>query len=59
MATGAHPILLLNVQEARWLVKLPDRVLTTEELIGYRARALEPRAHVADVCKIVTWEKMK
>ncbi len=26
--------------EATWLVKLPDRVLTTEELIGYRARAL-------------------
>jgi len=24
MVTGAHPILLLDVQEATWLVKLPD-----------------------------------
>ena len=60
MVTGAHPILPLDVQEATWLVKLPDRVLTTEELIGYRARALaKHRVHVADMRKRVTLEKMK
>ena len=60
MVTGAHPILPLDVHEATWLVKLPDRVSTTEELIGYRARALaKHRVHVADMCKRVTLEKMK
>ena len=60
MVTGAHPILPLDVQEATWLVKLPDHVLTTEELIGYRARALaKHRVHVADMRKRVTLEKMK
>jgi len=48
MVTGAHPILLLDVQEATWFVKLPDRMLTTEELIGYRVRALaKHRVHVS------------
>ncbi len=40
LVTGAHPVLPFDIVEATWLVKLPDRVLTTEELIGYRARAL-------------------
>ena len=40
LVTGAHPILPMDIVEATWLVKLPDRVLSTEELIGYRARAL-------------------
>ncbi len=40
MVTGAHPVLPFDIVEATWLVKLPDRVLTTEELVGYRARAL-------------------
>jgi len=58
MVTGTHPVLLLDVQEATWLVKLPDRMLTTEELIGYRARALaKHRVHVADMCKHVSAEK--
>ena len=38
--TGAHPVLPLDIVEATWLVKLPDRALSTEELIGYRAQAL-------------------
>jgi hypothetical protein len=47
MVTGAHPILPLDIQEATWLVELPDKVLTTAELIGYRARALaKHRQHV-------------
>lgn len=40
MATGAHPILPLDIEEATWLVDLPGRVLTTAELIGFRAQAL-------------------
>ena len=53
MVTGMHPILLLDVQEATWLVKLPDRMLTTEELIGYRARALaKHRVHIADHAQV-------
>ena len=40
LVTGAHPVLPFDIAEATWLVKLPDRVLSTEELIGYRARAL-------------------
>ena len=60
MVTGMHPILPLDVQEATWLVKLPDHVLTTEELIGYRSRALaKHRVHVADMHRRVTLEKMK
>jgi len=47
MVTGVHPILPLDVQEATWLVKLPDCILTTKELIGYCARALaKHRTHV-------------
>ena len=33
--TGAHLVIPLDLIEAMWLVKLPDRVLTAEELIGY------------------------
>jgi len=52
------PNLPLDVQEATWLVKLPDRMLTTEELIGYRERAqAKHRVHVADMCKHVSAEK--
>ena len=36
MVTGVHPTILLDVAEATWLVELPDRVLTDDELIGYR-----------------------
>lgn len=58
MTTGAHPILPLDIIEATWLVKLPDRVLTTEELIGYRARALAKHAdHVEQMRARITKEK--
>ena len=50
MVTGAHPTLPLDVQEATWLVELPGRILSTTELIGYRARALaKHRQHVIDM----------
>ena len=52
MVTGAHPILPLDIQEATWLVDLPGRVLTTVELIAYRAQALaKHRQHVIDMRK--------
>jgi hypothetical protein len=52
MVTGAHPILPLDIQEATWLVDLPDRILSTSELIGYRARALaKHRQHVTEMRK--------
>ena len=35
MATATHPIVPLDIQEATWLVELPERKLTTAELIGY------------------------
>lgn len=40
MATGAEPLLPLDVIEATWLVELPDRTFSTEEVVGYRAQAL-------------------
>jgi len=50
MMTGAHPILPLDILEATWLVKLPGRVLTTAELIGFRAMALaKHRQHVMEM----------
>ena len=50
MTTGAHPITPLDIIEATWLVELPGRVLTTAELIGFRAKALaKHRQHVEDM----------
>jgi hypothetical protein len=50
MVTGAHPILPLDIQEATWLVELPGRILSTAELVGYRARALaKHRQHVIEM----------
>jgi len=40
MVTGAQPTIPLDILEATWLIKLPGRILTTAELIGYRAKAL-------------------
>ena len=48
--TGAHPVIPLDLVEATWLVELPDRVLTTTELVGYRARALaKHQQHVQEM----------
>ena len=52
MVTGAHPILPLDILEATWLVELPGRILTTAEMIGYRAQALaKHRQHVIEMRK--------
>ncbi len=37
LVTGAHPVLPMDIIEATWLVELPDRVLTTEELIVFQS----------------------
>lgn len=58
MVTGAHPLLPLDIEEATWLVDIPGRVLTTEELIGYRAQALAKHSvHVEAMRARVTEEK--
>jgi hypothetical protein len=58
MVTGAHPILPLDIQEATWLVELPDRMLTTAELIGFRAKALaKHRQHVIEMRKRIDQAK--
>lgn len=58
MVTGAHPVLPLDLIEATWLVKLPGRVLTDEELIGYRAKALaKHRDHVEEMRRRVDKSK--
>lgn len=58
MTTGAHPIMPLDLIEATWLVKLPGRTLTTDELIGFRARALAKHAdHVEEMRARVSKEK--
>jgi hypothetical protein len=58
MATGAHPIIPLDIEEATWLVDLPGRVLTEAELIGYRAQSLaKHRQHVEAMMERVSAEK--
>jgi len=60
MVTGAHPTLPLDVTEATWLVELPDRVLTDDELIGYRAKALaKHKTHIDEMRARVSREKVK
>ena len=50
MVTGAQPLTPLDIQEATWLVVVPNRILTTEELIGYRARALaRHKVHIEEM----------
>ena len=60
MVTGAHPILPLDLVEATWLVELPEGPLTTEELIGYRARALaKHHQHVEEMRERVGKDKLQ
>ena len=60
IATGAHPILLLDIKEATWLVEPPAGVLSEEELIGLRAQALaKHRIHVEQMQKRIDLQKLK
>ena len=60
LMTGAHPVLPLDIVEATWLVKLPDRTLSTSELIGFRAKALaKHRDHVNEMRRKLTDKKIE
>jgi hypothetical protein len=60
LVTGAHPTLPLDVVEATWLVTYPNNILTTEELVGLRAKALAKHAtHVEAMRQRLTEEKTR
>jgi hypothetical protein len=60
MLTGAHPVLPLDVKEATWLVEPPVGVISEEELIGMRARALAKHViHVDQMRQRIDKEKLK
>jgi hypothetical protein len=60
MVTGAHPVLPLDAREATWLVKPPVGIITEEEMIGLRARALaKHRIHVTKMRERIDHEKLK
>jgi hypothetical protein len=47
---GAHPVLPLNVAEATWIAEYPDHLVSTDELVGLRARALAKHAvHIEEM----------
>ena len=58
--TGAEPVTPLDVQEATWLVEPPIGIMSTEDLIAARARALaKHQTHVESVMKRVDAEKRR
>lgn len=60
MVTGLHPILPLDAAEATWLARAPERVMTNEEMIGSKARALaKHRVHVRQMRTRIDQEKKK
>jgi len=60
MVTGAHPTIPLDVVEATWLVKYPERMISSAELIGLRALALAKHAeHVEEIRQRVSREKIQ
>ena len=60
MVTGAQPLIPLDIQEATWLVEVPNRLLTTEEMIGFRARALaRHKVHIEEMRARISLNKRK
>jgi len=60
MVTGAHPTIPLDIIEAMWLVKYPERMLSREELIEFQAMALAKHvAYVKEIREEVTKEKIR
>lgn len=60
MVTGLHPILPLDAAEATWLARQPERVLTYEEMIGSKARALaKHRIHIESMRQRIDQDKLK
>jgi hypothetical protein len=57
---GAHPVLPLDVAEATWLVDYPDGLISTDELVGLRARALAKHVvHVEEMRQRMAAIKVK
>ena len=60
LVTGLHPILPLDAAEATWLTRPPETVMTFEEMIGSRARALaKHRIHLIKMRARIDQEKLK
>ncbi|KAF7760013.1 hypothetical protein Agabi119p4_11708 [Agaricus bisporus var. burnettii] len=60
MITGAHPMLPLDIIEATWLVKFPETLVSTADLIGLRAQALAKHVtHVEQMRQRVNDEKLR
>ena len=60
MITGAHPILPLDAEEATWLIETPNGIVSEDNLIGMRARALaKHRIHVNQMRKRIDADKLK
>ncbi|KAJ3914286.1 hypothetical protein F5877DRAFT_23429, partial [Lentinula edodes] len=43
LSHGCHPLLPLNIGEARYLLPPPESILSTEDLLACRARELQKR----------------
>jgi hypothetical protein len=57
---GTHPVLPLDIAEATWLVEYPDGLISTDELVGLRARALAKHVvHVEEMRKRMAAIKIK
>ena len=60
MITGAHPTIPLDITEATWLVKYPERMISSAELIGLQALALAKHVeHVEEMRQKVSKEKIR
>ena len=60
MLTGTHPILPLDAKEATWLIDPPSGIISENEWIGLRARALaKHRIHVEQMRERIDKEKLK
>ena len=60
MVTGLDPILPLDAAEATWLTRPPEEVMTSEEMIGSRARALaKHRTHLIQMRERIDQAKLK
>ena len=59
MVTGAYPTIPLDVVEATWLVKYPERMVSSTELIGLRALVLAKHVeHIEKMRQRISREKI-
>ena len=60
MVTRVHPTIPLDVVEATWLVKYPERMVSSAELIELQALALAKHVkHVEEMRQRVSREKIQ